>query len=216
MTGRFQPSPAVASRCNEWFAYCRFPHIWFQPSPAVASRCNMCRRPCQRCADSFNPHRLLPAGATFAVLLQSRPAFLVSTLTGCCQPVQPPSRVCQIVSLSMFQPSPAVASRCNADPLGVGDLSGWFQPSPAVASRCNVPSVCLYGPHSDDVSTLTGCCQPVQQDPDGQLVPRLLFQPSPAVASRCNAMSSQHEATAIQFQPSPAVASRCNLYPRCG
>ncbi len=143
----------------------------FQPSPAVASRCNRDKRlyacPCY----CFNPHRLLPAGATlpgtppassancrlnvsaFAVSAGFNPHRLL--------PAGATERALESGAFKTFQPSPAVASRCNLNvPASLSAQLGFnphrllpagatvrrlnkvlaprqFQPSPAVASRCN-------------------------------------------------------------------------------
>ncbi len=157
----------------------------FQPSPAVASRCNS---PCQRMGEKRQN---------------------VSTLTGCCQPVQRGGGRVHRTFLCEFQPSPAVASRCNGRPHQdglagpVSTLTGCCQP---VQRRHRAVA-----PYISRVSTLTGCCQPVQLRPAHRsLLPWQGFNPHRLLPAGATGAELSLFYGKFVFQPSPAVASRCN------
>ncbi len=127
----------------------------FQPSPAVSSRCNN-RASTAACALSirFNPHRLFPAGATALADAdgheRKNPRFNPHRLFPAGATLKPRQVLCRC----LFQPSPAVSSRCNARPLpGQCVARIRFQPSPAVSSRCNrrsppsASSAASFNPH---------------------------------------------------------------------
>jgi len=156
----FQSSPTPGSRCNPLDYADSQAGSSFQSSPTPGSRCNAGDRarhvrqsavsiltdswePVQRAGgrgrigvpESFNPHRLLGAGATVDRAGQEHRGR-VSILTDSWEPVQQLTALDKSIEAA-FQSSPTPGSRCNWRNRDRYFCRVEFQSSPTPGSRCN-------------------------------------------------------------------------------